>query len=98
MSYLAIRPTSPTRAWSRAVIGSHSDDRLTDAEMNSLNQLNNSDSPAGYSQQLRPGGTWEAVQWWLDPDRIPTEMRWVCNYQLANGVQKVERRSRLLLV
>jgi len=34
-----------------------------------------------YSEVARPGGTWEAVRWWLEPSRIPLEMRWHQRYR-----------------
>jgi len=29
-----------------------------------------------YTKDVQPGGTWEAVKWWLLPDSIPEPMQW----------------------
>jgi hypothetical protein len=49
---------------------------------------------ARYSDKRRPGGTWEAVRWWLEPARIPGEMRWVQRYRRSRFVDGEDAPAR----
>ena len=53
---------------------------------------------APYTEASQPGGTWEALRWWLLPDTIPDTMRWGHSHRQAKINGGPERKDRLLWV
>lgn len=58
----------------------------------------NGSKEALYTRQQRPGGTWEAVRWWLDPSRIPSEMTWRHRYRQSYCANRSDGAGRLFLI
>ena len=65
---------------------------------NKVMELKNGENKTSYTKDARPGGTWEAVRWWLDPRLIAASMRWPSHlYPIcANGGKASEDRLFLL--
>jgi len=84
-------------AWDGREIGTNSAKSGKDDVINGLEAL-----PYGkekpYTKDVKPGGTWEAVRWWLDPTAIPESMQWPSHWHPICADIKRAPEDRLFFV
>ena len=78
-------------AWDGREIGANPAELNDEELLQRMKALPDGNKQSPYTKVAKPGGTWEAVRWWLLPDTIPETMRWTSRQPQA---QLYARRAR----
>lgn len=63
-----------------------------------LKKLPDPRKEGSYTDDARPGGTWEAIRWWLDPAVIPESMQWSSHWNPICADNERAPEDRLFLI
>ena len=62
-----------------------------------LMDLPSAGKESSYTEDAKPGGTWEAIRWWLDPTAIPESMQWPSHWNPICAANEPPSEDRLFL-